>query len=75
MDNRQAHANYLTNEEKAIKDELQESYRQQRRHGNNEEQETSRIVCVLNLVPFTPPRLLVMRRIILFVTMDVLSIL
>ena len=37
MDNRQAHANYLTNEEKAIKDELQESYRQQHRHGNNEE--------------------------------------
>ena len=37
MDNRQAHANYLTNEEKAIEDELQESYRQQRRHGNNEE--------------------------------------
>ena len=58
MDNRQTHANYLTNEEKAIEDELQESYRQQRRHGNNEEQESSRIVYVLNVVPFTPPRLL-----------------
>ena len=37
MDNRQAHCNYLTNEEQVIENELQESYRQQRRHGNNEE--------------------------------------